>query len=92
VTGPTLPAPLTDQIKAPDNMILRFHVPPGQYVVKARKELSPRPLVAVHQTREPLTAHMTWWPFEAPESMRRAADAATRATTTPSPSPREGLR
>lgn len=71
VTGSNLPeAKLTRDLDDPEDMVIRFHVPPGGYTVRVMKDgamLDERST----PTFQPLTARMIWWPF-------RASPAATQ--------------
>jgi hypothetical protein len=68
VSGPALRNDLSATLSAAENMILRFHVPPGVYHVTATKPGKP-----VKETdsdpKRPLIPSMIWWPFDAPASV-----------------------
>ena len=66
VRGSGLASPLKYVLRAEENLIVRFHVPPGGYVV--RVEGKDGRLLAERQTppQRPLTSRLIWWPFRAP--------------------------
>ena len=74
VRGGGLRAPLRAVVRADDNMMVRFHVPPGDYLVRvesaAGKVLGQRQ----NHMQAPLRAGTIWWPFHAPA-------AATQVST-----------
>lgn len=68
VTGPNLAAgELTGTLSDKANMLIRFHVPPGEYVVRVIKDGT---VVArrASDPRSPLRTNVIWWPFRAPPS------------------------
>jgi hypothetical protein len=72
VRGAALPGGhLTRKLEEVENLVIRFHVPPGSYTVRVEKEGK---LIAERTTDQrtgPLAAQTIWWPF-------RASPAATR--------------
>lgn len=66
VRGGGLRAPLRAVLRAEDNLIVRFHVPPGDYLV--RVEGADGRLIAERQSavQQPLRVGSIWWPFHAP--------------------------
>ncbi|MDB5323175.1 MAG: hypothetical protein JWN40_4806 [Phycisphaerales bacterium] len=66
VTGGGLPAQgLARELNEADHMLIRFHVPPGEYTVRVQRDGHTLAQRMTDPTRA-LTARMIWWPFRAP--------------------------
>jgi hypothetical protein len=72
VRGGGLRGPLSAVLRAEDNLIVRFHVPPGDYAV--RVEAPGGRVLARKQTRvqQPLQVGSIWWPFNPPPAATQA--------------------
>ena len=71
VSGPALQGELRHRMEKEDDMLARFHVPPGIYVVEIRKDNR----VIDRKAREnmrPLRSGGIWWPFRAPPAATQA--------------------
>jgi len=70
VTGPGLPSGgLSRELREDDNVLVRFHVPPGAYVVRIEKDGR---TIQQRATPRPLGQKMIWWPFRAPPAATQA--------------------
>jgi hypothetical protein len=70
VTGPALPSVgLSRELREDDNVLVRFHVPPGNYVVKIEKGGR---TIEQRVTARPLGGKVIWWPFRAPPAATQA--------------------
>jgi hypothetical protein len=64
VTGTNLPkGELEDRLSAGRDMLVRFHVPPGDYVVNVTKDGK---LLAKRTSEAPLKPNMIWWAARVP--------------------------
>jgi hypothetical protein len=71
VSGPGLPGELRHRLDKKDDLLARFHVPPGLYVVrvvKGERVLAQR----ARDPMRPLRAGGVWWPFRAPPAATQA--------------------
>jgi len=66
VRGGSLGAPLTYQLRADENLIVRFHVPPGDYSVRVTAKDGHVLGQRQSPPQRPLQAGLIWWPFRAP--------------------------
>ena len=66
VRGGGLRAPLRAVVHAEDDLIVRFHVPPGDYVVRVESPTGKVLGQRQNTMRQPLAAGTIWWPFRAP--------------------------
>ena len=72
VTGPGLPeGQLTRKLDDSEHLVIRFHVPPGSYTVKVRKDGKLLAERTTDQRTGALAAQTIWWPF-------RVSPAATQ--------------
>ncbi|HEY7115884.1 MAG TPA: hypothetical protein VH475_04830 [Tepidisphaeraceae bacterium] len=66
VTGSALPGGLSHVLREDEHLMVRFHVPTGDYrvrvVAKGGRTLAER----ASDPRRPLRSHVIWWPFHAP--------------------------
>jgi hypothetical protein len=72
VRGGSLGAPLTYQLRADENLIVRFHVPPGDYKVKVTDKDGHVLGERQSPPQRPLQAGLIWWPFRAPPEALKA--------------------
>jgi hypothetical protein len=72
VTGPGLPeGRLTRKLDDSEHLVIRFHVPPGDYTVRVEKDGKLLGRRSTDERTGPLAAQTIWWPF-------RASPAATQ--------------
>ena len=71
VRGGSLGAPLAYTLRADENLIVRFHVPPGEYAVRVTDKDGHLLGEAQSPPRRPLLAGLIWWPFHAPPEARK---------------------
>ena len=71
VRGGSLGMPLKYTLRADENLIVRFHVPPGDYSVRVTDKDGR--LLGERQSppQRPLQAGLIWWPFRAPAAATR---------------------
>jgi hypothetical protein len=72
VRGGGLTAPLSYVLRAEENLLVRFHVPPGDYQVQVRDKRGQ--LLGQRQMppNRPLKPGTIWWPFRAPPAATQA--------------------
>lgn len=56
---------LMGELSAKENLLLRFHVPPGNYRVRIERD-GHKLAEVVNDPRRPLMPNVIWWPFHAP--------------------------
>lgn len=66
VRGGNLGVPLTYTLTAEENLIVRFHVPPGDYSVRVTGKDGRVLGQAQSPPQRPLQAGLIWWAFRAP--------------------------
>jgi hypothetical protein len=66
VRGTGLRAPLRSVLRADDNLMVRFHVPPGEYVVRAEDPRGGLLEESQMLVEDPRHAGRVWWPFRMP--------------------------
>ena len=66
VRGGGLRAPLRAPLRAQDNLLVRFHVPPGDYVVRVESPTGQLLGQRQNKLQQPLRVGSIWWPFRAP--------------------------
>lgn len=73
VRGGGLRAPLRAVVRAEDNLIVRFHVPPGDYIVRVESPTGKVLGQRQNAMQQPLRVGTIWWPFRAPPAATQAS-------------------
>ena len=72
VRGGGLRAPLSYVLRAEEHLLVRFHVPPGDYQVEVRGKNGAVLARRQNPVQRPLKSGVIWWPFRAPPAATQA--------------------